>query len=76
MVRRLANEGQRGSGESVRAPIVLLCRSSKDELAATATLGLPLNSCTWSVAGWICVSEEKGVVKQGFVCLLPIYFFR
>lgn len=46
MVRSPANEGQRGSGESVKAPIVLLCRNSKDKLAASATLGLPLNSCT------------------------------
>lgn len=76
MVRSLANEGQKGSGESVKAPIVLVCRSYTDKLAATATLGLPLNSCTYSVHGWLCVSEEKGIVKQGFVCLLSIYFFR
>lgn len=74
MVRRPANEGQRASGESVKAPIVLVCRSGEDKLAATATLGSPLNS--YSVHGWLCVSEEKGIVKQGFVCLLSIYFFR
>lgn len=76
MVRRLANEGHRESGESVKAPIVSLCRNSKDKLAATATLGLPLNSCTYSVHGWLCVSEEKGTAKQGFVWLLSISFFR
>lgn len=75
-MRRPVNEGQRESGESVKTPIVLLCRSSKDKLAATATLGLPLNSCTCSVHGWLCVSEEKETVKQGRVSLLSIYFFR
>lgn len=75
MVRRPANEGQRASGESVRAPIVLVCRSGEDSLAATATLGSPLNSCTYSVHGWLCVSEEKGIVKQAFVCRRSIYFF-
>lgn len=51
MVRRPANEGQKASGESVKAPIVLVCRSGEDKLAATATLGSPLNSCTYSVHG-------------------------
>lgn len=76
MVRRPANEGQRASGESVKAPFLLVCRSGEGRLAATATLGSPLNSCTYSVHGWRCVSEEKGIVKQAFVCLLSIYFFR
>lgn len=58
--RRPANEGQRGSGESVKAPIVLLCSSSKDGPAATATLGLPLNFRTYRVHGCFCASEERG----------------
>lgn len=76
MERGRANEGEEGSGESVRAPIVLLFRSSKDKLVASATLRLPLNSRLTRVYGWLCVSEEKGIVKRGFVCLPSIYFLR
>lgn len=63
-------------GEGVKTPIVLQGRSSKDKLVASATLRLPLNSRLTCVYGGLCVSEEKGIVKQGFVCLPLIYFFR
>lgn len=76
MKRSTTNEGDRESGEGVKALIVLLGRSSKDKLVATATLRLPLNSRLTCVYGWLCVSEEKGIVKQGFLCLLSIYFLR
>lgn len=69
--RSTTNEGVKGSGETVKAPIVLLGRSSKDKPLATATLRLPLNSSLTGVYGWLCVSEEKG-----FVRLPSIYFFR
>lgn len=74
--RSTANEGEEGSGISAKAPIVLQARSSKDKLVASATLRLPLNSCLTCVYGRLCVSEEKGIVKWGFVCLPLIYFLR
>lgn len=74
--RCTTNEGEEGSGESVKAPIVLQGRSSKDKLVASATLRLPLNSCLTRVYGWLCVSEERRIVKWGFVCLPSIYFLR
>lgn len=77
MVRRPANEGQRGSGESVRAPFVLLCRSSKDKLAATATLGLPLNSCTHSVHGGFVCQRRKGWENRALsLCCRFLSFVR
>ena len=74
--RNTTNEGEEGSGGGVKAPIVVLGRSSKDKLVASATLRLPLNSRLTRVYGWLCVSEEKGIVKWGFVCLPSIYFLR
>lgn len=67
---------RKGGGESVKAPIAFLCKSSKDKLVASATLRLPLNSRLTCVYGRLCVSEEKGIVKPGFVCLPSIYFLR
>lgn len=69
-------KGEKGIGESVKATIVLLSRSSKDKPVANATLRLLSKSCLTSVYGWLCVSEKNRIVKQVFVCLPLIYFFR
>lgn len=55
-----SNGEEKASGESVKAPIVWLGRSSKDKLVATATLRSPLNSALLVfMVGFVCQRRRE-----------------